>query len=263
MLKNELFIKGGGNKLDKVGLVPCAGKGTRLNLPFSKELFPNVHANKYVPVIMYTIHSMKVAGIEHIIFTINPDKRDIIKYLGNGKQFNLKFSYCVHPVPKSLPESLNEAYHLIHDKMVVFAMPDTYIQPDDYLSSLIKEHEKNEKFDVTLGCFNTNFTEKFGMVKFKGFEVVEAIYDKPRKTDLSWMWGAMVWNPGFSKELHQFVLINENGSRQERELILSDALVPLINQKKVRAHFFPDGIYKDLGTYDEIIEWSKNHTKVE
>lgn len=67
-----------------IGLIPVAGKGNRLGLPFSKEMFPDIRAVNYRPIMMYTIEAMKLAGIEHIIFTINPHKSDTLTFLGNG-----------------------------------------------------------------------------------------------------------------------------------------------------------------------------------
>lgn len=239
-----------------VGLVPCAGKGNRLGLPFSKELYPDVYNETYRPIIIYTIEAMKRAGINHIIFTVNPTKIELLKYLGNGKQFGMDFTFVIHPEAKSLPESLNEAYHLLKDVHVVFAMPDTVIQPNDFLKKMIKCHLTEDSNEVTLGCFKTNKPQKFGMVDMIGNQVVR-IDDKPKHSSLKWMWGAMIWNPSFTGELNNFVIRNNNRENTETELKLSDSLQNLIISNKVGVLKFPQGKYRDLGTYDEIIEWAK------
>lgn len=245
--------------MEKIGLIPCAGKGNRLSLPFSKELFPNVHTSSYSPILMYTINAMKQAGIRHFVITINPDKSDIIKFLGNGSKWGVTLSYSVHPEPRSLPESLDEAYQLIKDKMVVFAMPDTYVQPDTFLQSLLQVHLADPTREVTLGCFETNNPSKFGMVDFHiDSGKVKAIYDKQASSSLQWMWGAMVWNPLFTEAIHRFVEKKGGKNQGTQELILSDALLSMIEQNKVNVHCFDKGSYRDLGTYDEIRLWSKN-----
>lgn len=250
----SMFI--GGEIVERVGLVPCAGKGSRLELPFSKEMFPNIHETQYSPLIAYTINAMKEAGIQHLIFTINPHKTDIVKYLGNGKQFDMSFTFCIHPEPRSLPESINEAHHLIKDKTIVFAMPDTYVQPSHFLQQLIKAHEKDPSCEVTLGCFKSKNPSKFGMVEIKKGRAIR-IEDKPSSTQLKWMWGAMVWNPEFTRHIHQFLIENREQTKNSRELILTDALRPLLEGGKVNAYCFQQGRYLDLGTYDEIRKWSK------
>lgn len=238
-----------------IGLVPCAGKGTRLGLPFSKELFPNVHSDQYNPIILYTIKAMKEAGISHIVFTINPGKTDLLGFLGNGEKFGMKFTFCIHPVPSSLPESINEASHLLMSKTVLFAMPDTFVQPNNFLQRLRQIHETSaDRREVTLACFQTVNPNKFGMVEFNKGTVVR-IDDKPAKTDLKWMWGAMIWNQAFFENLSLFITKNKN--KTEKELILTDAFEPFIKKGQVKGICFDEGQYKDLGTYNEIKDWSR------
>lgn len=239
--------------MEKIGLIPCAGKGSRLGLPFSKEMFPDVHQTHYSPIIFHTIQAMKNAGIEHLIFTINPSKTDILKYLGNGKQFGLNFSYCIHPEPKSLPHSVNEAYHMIKDKTVVFAMPDTIIKPSNFIKQLTEQHEKNQESKVTLGCFKTDKPWKFGMVK-ENNNIVEEIIDKSKSSTLEWMWGTIVWEPECTEQINEFV--NYHDENNPKELILTDTFKELLDKKQVYCYCFKEGQYKDLGTYDELNEWS-------
>lgn len=239
--------------MDIVGLIPCAGMGTRLGLPFSKEMFPDIYNEGYRPIIMYTIEAMKKAGLKHLIFTINPGKTELLRFLGNGQQFGMNFSYVIHPEPLSLPESLDEAYHLIKDQVVAFAMPDTVIEPADFMVQLVEEHQSNQG-EVTLGCFKTDNPTKFAMVDFEGDQILNII-EKPTTSNLSWMWGCMVWNPSFTQELHDFIL--QQTKTSEGELTLSEALMmKFVKKDQVKVYTFPQGRYRDLGTYDELIHWA-------
>ncbi|NHC43571.1 NTP transferase domain-containing protein [Bacillus sp. MM2020_1] len=241
--------------METVGLLPCAGKGTRLGMPFSKEMFPDVHNENYRPVIMYTIDAMKRAGIKHIIITVNPNKTDLLNYLGNGKQFGIDLTVCIHPEAKSLPQSLNEAYHIIKDKKVVFAMPDTVIEPRDFLKKALEAHNKNHNSDVTLGCFKTDNPTSVSVVEFDG-ELITNVIEKPKETNLEYMWGMMVWNPVFSKILNEFCLTIKH-REGAKELYLSDALFPLIEKNKVFSFIHENSSYRDLGTFKELNQWSK------
>jgi glucose-1-phosphate thymidylyltransferase len=241
--------------METVGLLPCAGKGTRLGMPFSKEMFPDVHNDSYRPIIMYTIDAMKNAGIKHVIITVNPNKTDLLNYLGNGKQFGIDLSVCIHPEPKSLPESLNEAYHLIKDKKVVFAMPDTLIEPNDFINQALRYHNKNQHSEVTLGCFKTNNPTSVAVVDSIG-ELITNVIEKPKETTLDIMWGMMVWNPIFSEILNEFCLTNKL-KEGAKELYLSDALLPLIKKRKVYSFTCENSYYRDLGTFKELNQWSK------
>jgi glucose-1-phosphate thymidylyltransferase len=241
--------------LETIGLIPCAGKGTRLGMPFSKEMFPDVRHTSYRPIITYTIEAMKKAGIRHIIVTVNPYKTDLMKFLGNGHQFGINLTYCMHPEAKSLPESLNEAYHLIKNKRVVFAMPDTIIQPHDFIKSALEYHKEETNSEVTLGCFRTENPTSVSVVEFNGNRITNVI-EKPNETHLEWMWGMMVWEPTFANDLNEFCL-NMKPKDGVKELYLSDSLHKLIRKNKVYAYKSEVGKYRDLGTFSEIIEWGK------
>ncbi|MRX72194.1 NTP transferase domain-containing protein [Bacillus lacus] len=241
--------------METVGLIPCAGKGTRLGLPFSKEMYPDVHGKEYRPIIMHTIDAFKLAGITEIIVTFNPDKRDILKYLGNGKQFGINISYCMHPTPKSLPESLNEAFHITKNKRVVFAMPDTIITPNNFVLQALNFHEK-EGATVTLGCFKTDNPTSVSVVEFKENDsTVVNVIEKPKETNLKLMWGMMVWENSFSHTLNHFCN-NETPRVGVKELYLSDALAPHIRNSEIKGIKLENGNYRDLGTFQEITRWA-------
>lgn len=241
--------------MEVVGLIPCAGRGSRLGLPFSKEMFPDVYQGAYRPVIMYTVEAMRQAGIEHLIFTINPGKTDLLRYLGNGRQFGASFSYVIHPEPRSLPESLDEAYHLVQGKTVAFAMPDTVITPQSFMADLLADHQSRPDALLTMGCFPASNPSKVGMVEIADGRATRLV-DKPPVTDLTWMWGAMVWSPEFVESLRSFVQ-QPAVSGASREVVLSDALEPHLGSGRIYTTCFANGRYRDLGTYDEIVDWAK------
>ncbi|MDQ0246210.1 dTDP-glucose pyrophosphorylase [Bacillus fengqiuensis] len=114
-----------------------------------------------------------------------------------------------------------------------------------YRQKLRQIHETSaDQREVTLACFQTDHPDKYGMVEFRKGTVVR-VEDKLVQTELTWMWVAMMWNPAFTKSLRLFVEHNRN--RTVKELILSDALDSLIEK----------GLYKNLGTYNEIKDWSR------
>jgi len=59
--------------------------------------------------------------------------------------------------------------------------------------------------DVILVLFTTERPEKFGMVRMDQDQRVLEIVDKPRKTDLTEMWGCILWRPRFTEYLHACV----------------------------------------------------------
>lgn len=77
-----------------VGLIPAAGRGTRLApLPFSKELVPVgfQHASegadrKPKPVSQYLLERMRLAGAQQVFFITRPGKGDIADYYGRSEE---------------------------------------------------------------------------------------------------------------------------------------------------------------------------------
>jgi dTDP-glucose pyrophosphorylase len=156
-----------------IGLIPAAGKGVRLGLPYPKELYPVIRNNHYKPISQFVLTNMTLAGLQHIVFVINETKQQLMGFFGDGHRFGCHISYTVQESANGLDKStspglahaLDSAYHLTKDKTVFFGMADTIMQPTDvfkraYAASLPED-------DVILVLFSTDHPEKFGMVRTK------------------------------------------------------------------------------------------------
>jgi hypothetical protein len=77
---------------------------------------------------------------------------------------------------------------------------------------------------------------------------VREIVDKPRQTDLTEMWGAIIWRPSFTEHLHHCVRAQ---GISDFARILNDAVA---SGMQVRGFSVTDASYIDLGTYEEIRE---------
>lgn len=239
-----------------VGLIPAAGKGLRLKLPYPKELYPIIRENRYKPVAQFVVDNLVIAGVKHIVFVINETKSQLIGFFGNGSRFGCHISYVVQEIQDSSGEStspglahaLDSAYHLIKGKMVYFGMADTIIQPTDVFLRGYKAACLDD--DVTLCLFQTEHPEKFGMVDLEE-ERVKAVVDKPRITDLEWMWGCILWRPAFTEFLHEAVVSKKQTDFAQ---IMNDAIRSGLHFRGVKIE---NGNYIDLGTYEEIMEMDK------
>ena len=182
-----------------IGLIPAAGKGMRLGLPYPKELYPVIRDNHYKPISQFVVDNLVNAGLEHIIFVINDTKQQLIGYFGNGQRFNCNISYVVQELNEGkdkstspgLAHALDSAYHLTKGKTVFFGMADTLMQPQDVFARAYSTSTPED--DVILGLFTTERPEKFGMVDMDQTHRVTKIVDKPEKTHLTEMWGCIVF----------------------------------------------------------------------
>lgn len=238
-----------------IGLIPAAGKGVRLGLPYPKELYPVIRNNRYKPVAQFVVDNLTLAGLRHIVLVINETKHQLVGYFGNGQRFGCNISYVVQEAlngdgvvqstSPGLAHALDSAYHLIRGKTVCFGMADTIMQPETVFTDVLRAAHEDD--DVILALFPTTRPEKFGMVGIDEDGLVIEIVDKPKQTHLTHMWGCIVWRPRFTELLHEAVCKGVGDFAQ----IMNDARAAGL---RFRGAPMPAGVYIDLGTYEEIME---------
>lgn len=237
-----------------IGLIPAAGKGVRLGLPYPKELYPVIQNNRYKPISQFVLDNLSDAGLRHIIFVVNETKHQLIGYFGNGQRFGCNISYVVQEqtdqkgisTSPGLAHALDSAYHLTAGKTVFFGMADTIMRPEDVFATAYQKATSDD--DVILVLFPTERPEKFGMVRTDQDDRVLQIVDKPNQTDLTEMWGCIIWRPRFTEYLHDCV---QGQNISDFALIMNSAIQAGLHFRGV--HIL-NGVYIDLGTYEEIME---------
>lgn len=242
-----------------IGLIPAAGKGVRLGLPYPKELYPVIRNNHYKPISQFVVDNLTNAGLNHIVFVVNETKHQLMGYFGNGQRFGCNISYVVQEVIEGktkstspgLAHALDSAYHLTAGKTVFFGMADTLMHPTSVFARAYEAALPDD--DVILALFTTNRPEKFGMVKMDEEMRILEIVDKPSKTDLTKMWGCIIWRPKFTEYLH--TCVHEEGI-SDFARIMNDAITMGM---KCRGVHMKDGTYIDLGTYEEIADLDKKY----
>ncbi len=132
---------------DIIGLIPAAGKGVRLGLPYPKELYPVIRDNRYKPVSQFVVDNMIAAQLQHLIFVVNESKHQLISYFGSGQRFGCDISYVVQEADNGngsggstspgLAHALDAGYHLTRGKTVCFGMADTIMQPTDVFARML------------------------------------------------------------------------------------------------------------------------------
>lgn len=242
-----------------IGLIPAAGKGVRLGLPYPKELYPVIRNNHYKPISQFVVNNLTNAGLQHVVFVVNETKHQLMGYFGSGQRFGCNISYVVQEVVEGktkstspgLAHALDSAYHLTSGKTVFFGMADTLMRPTDVFAKAYKSAHVDD--DVIFALFATTRPEKFGMVRMDDDNLVLEIVDKPSKTELTEMWGCIIWRPRFTEYLHKCV--SEDGISDFAK-IMNDAIA---ESMRFRGVHMVDGNYIDLGTYEEIEELDRRY----
>lgn len=244
-----------------IGLIPAAGKGTRLYpLPFSKELYPIGYHEVAVDgekklrskvVSQYLVNHMVKIGAEKIIITLGPNKTDIMDYYASGKRSGVEIVYNFQETATGMPFALDLAYPwLTKDDVIVFGMSDTIIEPENAFVVLKEFYDKHQP-DLVLGLFPTENPQKFGMVDFKKEtgQIVTTV-DKPKQTQLDHMWGCCMWNYNFATFMRQ-QLKTLNGDK--KEVVFGDIINSAIQKGlKVLAKPISGGRYIDIGTIEDL-----------
>ncbi|MDW2799929.1 sugar phosphate nucleotidyltransferase [Clostridium boliviensis] len=251
-----------------VCLIPSAGIGKRMK-PYRgvKELttigyrYCTVDGKiKRVPKVLgeYVIDNMLTTGAQNVIMVTNEQKSELIKFYGDGSQYNASIAYvCQNTDSKyyGMPIAIDQAYSWIKGFTVLLGMPDTIVEPDTSFSILLNEHIA-QNADLTIGVFPTDTPGKLAPVCFdETTGKVIKIYDKPKMTKVFNTWNIIVWGPKFTELLHEYVLEYKNSyNKTKGEAILSDILNMAVDKElRVFAHFFEDGYCYDLGDTEKFV----------
>ncbi len=266
---------------ERVGVVPAAGRGTRLgSLPFSKEIFPVAWAvdgdGSPRPRVAaeWLLRGFAAAGARRAHVVLRDGKWDIPGCLGDGERFGLSLAYLLMRWPHGQPFTLDAAYPFLGEATVLFGFPDILFRPEGALDVLASRVEETGA-DVALGLFPAHRPWKMDMVETDGAGRVRDIRIKPRETALTETWILAAWAPSFTRFLHAFVeerltgavrtdrLDGMEGRRDEiprgsvdgggAELYLGDVFRAAMEAGlAVEGVSFPEGDYIDIGTPDEL-----------
>lgn len=241
-----------------VGIIPAAGKGTRLApFPCPKELFPvgfqdfqiGDKVEKRPKVIsQYILEAMLEAGVERVLFILGEGKSDIMEFYGDGNRFGCEIGYLYQERLNGMPTAINLAKPWIGDATVVFGMPDTIIQPGNALKQLLDQHQASAA-ELSLGLFPTNTPQKFGMVEFDESHNVLSTIDKPTQSELTHMWGCCCWSVEFTNLIDSYLIENQD---HPKEIVLGDVFDQALELGRTVKAVPIDGSYIDIGTANEL-----------
>jgi len=249
------------NQNQVIGVIPAGGKAARLSpLPFSKELYPIGFRQfqdgpKPMPVCIYLLERMRLAGISKVYIILRSGKWDIPAYLGNGTDLNIHLAYLIMGLPFGAPYTVDQAFPFIQDKIVAFGFPDIIFQPEDAFIQLLAKQRETDA-DIVLGLFPVDQSKKWDMVKWDRNGRIRKIVIKPVQTKLRYTWIISVWTPVFSNLMHEYLIeLQETGEPMRQELFMSDVVQHAIeNGLKVEGVLLSDGSCLDIGTPEDLIK---------
>ncbi len=228
-------------------VMPAAGKGTRLNLPYPKEI---LRLDKEQALIDYSFDFFRDYGRRDVEFVIviNEDKTEIVKYLSKYKdKFNISFTFQ-NPNEREYTGAIKSAKHLFGEHNVVL-LPDTImsLRPGvdlvDAVQSSVTEtgftffykREHDEKMLRTKGALSIDISG-----------VVQAYEDKPEEgvERFNAFWCSFAFR---RRAFDSAISFMEKSTLRQRVLPAEIEKTPIYLSKGIEVLD-----YKDLGTWDEI-----------
>ena len=245
-----------------IALIPAAGQANRISpLPLSKELYPIgwqpfQGSPRPKVVCQYLLERLRRAGITKAYIILRPGKWDIPSYFGSGALVGLNLAYLMMGLPYGVPYTLDQAYPFVKDAIVAMGFPDLLLHPEDVFVRLLDRQARTQA-EVVLGVFPSTQPYKVGMVDFDETGRVHWIVEKPQSTHLSYMWGIAVWTPTFTQFLHDYLADrspDRDPSLPSGEIPIGDVIQSAIDKGlKVEAECFPNGLYLDIGTPEDLV----------
>ena len=238
-------------------ILPAAGRGTRLNLPYPKEI---LRLDKEQALIDYSFDFFKDYGRNEVEFVvvINEDKTEILEYLAKYKdRYNISFTYQ-NPNEFEYTGAIKSAKHLFGKNNVVL-LPDTIMKLPATVDLLQA---------VTTSLKETGFTFLYkeetnpDMLKTKGALYIDheskviSYEDKPdfNKANLK-AFNAFWCSFAFKREIFDNCIAFMEKSTLKQHVDTSDIVTtPIFKSKGIKVDD-----YMDLGTWQEIRKLLSTH----
>ncbi|MBS1599970.1 MAG: hypothetical protein JST75_17215 [Bacteroidetes bacterium] len=241
-------------KKEIIGILPCAGLGLRMRpLRYPKELLPVSYERSAKDgsirpklSIEYSLNAFKLAGIQKCYVVVPDWKPEIMRYLGDGSEFDIPIAYLHNSSANGLADAVFSMRPWIDDQLTCLALPDTQFFPATAFKAMIQKMEK-ENADLVLGIFPTDEPQCFAPVELDQDDRVISIEDKPAFPKFFNAWGLAIWNINFWKFFSSTIhSIPPGGSISETfHRAATEGL-------KVYGVHFTNGAYYDIGRIDHL-----------
>ena len=234
---------------DLTVILPCAGEGTRLSLPYPKEVH-SIEKNKSLIDYSFDLFSNYGRRDVEFVITLNENKTELVKYLSRYKsRFNISFTYF-NPAETEYTGSIKSARHLFGEKNLVL-LPDTFMKMKSSQDIVELVSESLNETGFTFFYKRENDPD---MLKTKGAlsiveDLVQEYEDKPQEDQgrFNAFWTAFAFR---KRVFNQCIEFMEKSTLNHRQMVGEIKNTPLYNSKAIEVED-----YVDLGTWDQIYKW--------
>lgn len=223
------------------GIILAGGRATRLRpltLVTSKQLLPIYDR----PMIHYPIKTLITAGIKDILIIIAPEySGQFLNLLGDGSEFNARFSYAVQKEPKGLADAFIIGKNFIDADNVALILGDNIFDHD------FSTDFNDFKSGAMVFAKQVEDPSRFGVVEFDAQMTALSIEEKPSKPKSNY---AVVGLYVYDNHVVDFAQNLSPSARGEIEI--TDLNNIYLKNKELNVKIF-DGLWEDAGTFDSLL----------
>ena len=251
-----------------LGVVPAAGKGTRLR-PVTDFIPKELMMYGDMPILGHILNTMnKISQINRVAIVIGHKKGTIIDYVKDGSEFNLEIDYIYQKEPKGLGHAIYTTKDRVKEEDIFILLGDTIIDPVEDVIDMVNWHEKNKPF-ATIMVEEISNPERFGVIKVsKEDNKIIDLYEKPEEEKIKkeyevrpGRWYAIVGAYIINKGIYDYLAITPPGKKNEIQL--TDALKLALEDGKDIRYYILNGRRIDIGTMESYLEaqeyWFKKY----
>ena len=231
-------------------ILPCAGEGTRLSLPYPKEVH-SIEKNKSLIDYSFDLFSNYGRRDVEFVITLNENKTELVKYLSRYKsRFNISFTFF-NPAETEYTGSIKSAKHLFGEKNLVL-LPDTFmkLKSSQDIVNLVSDSLNETGFTFFFKRERSELMLRTkGALSIDDDNLVQEYEDKPQENTnrFNAFWTAFAFRKRVFDNCIEFM---EKSTLKHRLLVGEIENTRIYKSKAIEVDD-----YVDLGTWDQIYKF--------
>ena len=235
------------------GIVLAGGSGTRL-YPITKGVSKQLLSVFDKPMVYYPISTLMLAGIrDKLIISTPQDMPGFKRLLGDGSDYDVKFTYAEQPSPDGLAQAFIISKEFIGDDSVCLILGDNIFHGSYFIPKLINATQDaalNEK--ATVFGYRVNDPERYGVAEFDKNGNCVSIEGKPQKSKSNYAVVGLYFDPN---NVVEKVIKIRPSKRGELEITTLNQLYLEEGNLKIQK-LGRDFTWLDTGTHDSLSDAS-------
>ena len=247
-----MVVGSGFDMSDLTVILPCAGEGPRLSLPYPKEIH-SIEKNKSLIDYSFDLFSNYGRRDVQFVITLNENKTELVKYLSRYKsRFNISFTFF-NPAETEYTGSIKSAKHLFGEKNLVL-LPDTFLKmkSSQDIVNLVSDSLNETGFTFFYKKENDhNMLRTKGSLSIDKNNLVQEYEDKPQEDldNFNAFWTAFAFRKRVFDNCIEFM---EKSTLKHRLLVGEIKNTNIYKSKAIQVED-----YIDLGTWEQIYKFNR------